>query len=201
MSVSAAAVRPTGPAVADASAPIVNLLDRSLSIAPSFITSMTTSVSEPPIWKPTLPPSTLSPAGADQPRPGLRQTMKPRPYLAPTTKAPFFTPGTTTTQAALPSKSCGMPLSGAPIMSLRTLAAASSRFSVSFAKMDSAINLPGGFDSRAVARAPRTPFLNIDADAAAATNERVAAIATCEINVCLSKVHLLEISKRPEGQL
>src|SRR5260370_17213903 len=104
MSVSAAAVRPTGPAVADASAPIVNLLDKSLSIAPSFITSMTTSVSEPPIWKPTLPPSTLSPAGADQPPRVLRQTIKPQPYLAPTLTAPFFPPRPPTPHAALPLK-------------------------------------------------------------------------------------------------
>src|SRR6266536_345479 len=133
MSVAAEAVRPTGPAVADASAPIVNLLDSSLSMAPSFITNMTTSVSEPPIWKPTLQPSTLTPAGADQPRPDFRQTMKPRPYFAPTIKAPFFTPGTITTQAALSSKSLGMPLSGEPMISLITRAASSSRFSVSLA--------------------------------------------------------------------
>src|SRR5258705_5996599 len=188
MSVSAAAVRPTGPAVADASAPIVNLLDRSLSIAPSFITSMTTSVPEPPIWKPTLPPSTLSPAGADQPPPALRQTMKPRPYLAPITNAAFFTPGTTTTQAALPSKSCGIPLSGEPIISLTTLVAASSRFSVSFAKVGSIINVPGGFISRVVTDAPRTPLLSSGADTPATTNERVAAVATSGINLRICKV-------------
>src|SRR5437588_4367889 len=112
---------------------MVNLLESSLGIAPSFITSMTTSVSEPPIWKPTLPPSTLTPAGADQPPPDLRQTMKPRPYLAPTMKAPFLTPGITTTQAALASKSCGIPLSGVPIISPKTLAEGSRRFSVSVA--------------------------------------------------------------------
>jgi len=40
------------------------------------MTSMTTSVSEPPIWKPTLPPSIRTVAGADHPdAPLLRQDL------------------------------------------------------------------------------------------------------------------------------
>ena len=43
-----------------------------------FITSITTSVSLPPIWKPTLPDSTFIAAGADQPL-AVRHVAKPRP--------------------------------------------------------------------------------------------------------------------------
>jgi hypothetical protein len=56
-SVWAVAVRPTGPAATEPSAPRVNLLESSFSAPRAFITSMIRSVSEPPIWKPTLPPS------------------------------------------------------------------------------------------------------------------------------------------------
>src|SRR5580704_14712630 len=97
-SVSADDVRPTGPAATDASAPKVNLLASSFFAPGSLFTSMTTSVSEPPIWNPTLPPSTRIAAGADQPTPpGLQHSMNPLPYLAPTMKAPFLRPGTSTT--------------------------------------------------------------------------------------------------------
>src|SRR5260370_21499514 len=111
---------------------MVNLLERSLSMALLFISSITTSVSDPPIWNPTLPPSTFTPAGADQPRPfWFLHTIKRRPYFAPTVKAPFFTFGTTTAQAALSSKSCGIPLSGVAMISFSTSAAALSRLAVS----------------------------------------------------------------------
>ena len=43
-----------------------------------FITSITTSLSLPPIWKPTLPASTFTAAGAVQPL-ALRHDAKPRP--------------------------------------------------------------------------------------------------------------------------
>ena len=66
-----------------------------------------TSISVPPIWKPTLPPSTLMPAGADQPV-AVRHDTKPRPYFAPTTNAPFFKPGTIATHWAFFSRSSGM---------------------------------------------------------------------------------------------
>ena len=55
-SVSAAAWRPTGPAAADASAPILNLLESRASMPFWFITSMTRSTACPPICKPQLPP-------------------------------------------------------------------------------------------------------------------------------------------------
>ena len=58
MSVPAAACLPTGPAATVASAPILNLSLSRLCKAWSFINSITTSVKEPPIWKPTLPPPT-----------------------------------------------------------------------------------------------------------------------------------------------
>ena len=60
----------------------------------SFITSMKTSISEPPIWKPTLPPSIRIEPGADQPTPpGFRHVTNPLPYLPPTTKAAFLRSG------------------------------------------------------------------------------------------------------------
>src|SRR6516165_5456111 len=51
-SVSEAAVRPTGPAATSPSPPRVNWLDSSLAAPRSLITSITTSVSEPPICNP-----------------------------------------------------------------------------------------------------------------------------------------------------
>jgi len=63
------------------------------------MTSNTTSVSEAPIWNPTLPPSTCMAAGALQPEPPcLRHTAKPRPNFAPKMNPAFFMPGTTTMQ-------------------------------------------------------------------------------------------------------
>src|SRR6185503_7326116 len=95
---------------------------------------MNTSVSEPPIWKPKLPPSTRIEPGADQPTPpSRRQLTNPFPYLAPTMKAPFFRPGTMMMHWALPSRSCGIDLSGMPITSFRDSAAASRRSGASAA--------------------------------------------------------------------
>src|SRR5881397_2245902 len=67
--------------------------------------------------------------------------MKPRPYFAPTMKAPFFTLGTITAQAALSNRSCGIPLSGADMISLSTSAAALSRFVVSSSLFVRAVDL------------------------------------------------------------
>ena len=47
------------------------LVGEQLSAPRSFMTSMIRSVDEPPIWKPTLPPSIRTAAGADQPAPVL----------------------------------------------------------------------------------------------------------------------------------
>src|SRR5579863_6761852 len=87
---------------------------------------MIKSVSEPPIWKPTLPPSIRTVPGADQPL-LLRQDRYPLPYFAPKKKAAVFKPGTITMQWAFSSNSCGMPLSGADITSEKTSAASFSR--------------------------------------------------------------------------
>src|SRR6476646_8026909 len=94
-SVCAVAVRPMGPAATDPSAPSVNLLSSSLSAPRSVMTSMIKSVDDPPIWKPTLPPSIRTVPGADQPAPLLlRQDRYPFPYFPPTTNAPVFRSGT-----------------------------------------------------------------------------------------------------------
>src|SRR5437588_4354116 len=83
-SVCAVALRPTGPAAAVASAPMVNLLDVSLFIPRSFITNIITSLDDTPICSPKLPPSTRIAAGGPQPSPLFaRQSAKPRPYLPP----------------------------------------------------------------------------------------------------------------------
>ena len=78
MSVSAAPVRPTGPAAADASPPIVNLSVASFSIPRRFITSMITSVDSPPIWAPKLPPPNLIAAGPPTARRGGRGRIRDR---------------------------------------------------------------------------------------------------------------------------
>src|SRR6185436_9073133 len=84
-SVCAVAVRPTGPAATEPSAPNVNLLDSSLSAPRSFMTNMIRSVDDAPIWKPTLPPSMRTVPGADHPSPLLsRQDTYPFPYFPPT---------------------------------------------------------------------------------------------------------------------
>ena len=65
------------------------------------MTNMIKSVEEPPIWKPTLPPSMRTVAGADQPAPLLfRQDRYPFPYFPPTTKAAVLSSGTITMQWA-----------------------------------------------------------------------------------------------------
>src|SRR5687768_13425681 len=129
MAASACAVllRPTGLAPTPAAPPRVNLLDRMPFTLRSSISSMMTSVSEPPIWNPKLPPSMRSAPGAPQPPPAVRHTRNPRPYLAPTMNAPCLTPGTTTTQCAFLRRSSGIPLSGAARTSCRTVADSLSR--------------------------------------------------------------------------
>ena len=96
-----------GPAATEASAPSVNLFDSRRSTPRLFMIARTTSISAPPIWNPTLPPSIRMPAGADQPVP-VRHDTNPRPNLAPTTKAPFFRPGTIAMHSAFFSRSAGM---------------------------------------------------------------------------------------------
>ena len=122
MSVLALVSRPTGPAAAAASPPIVNLSPSSLFIPLSFITSMIRSVEEPPSCSPKLPPSMATAAGALQPREQRRQDANPRPYLPPTPNAPLSKPGTITTHCALSISSCGMPLSRLAMMSLNAVA-------------------------------------------------------------------------------
>jgi hypothetical protein len=65
------------------------------------------SVSDAPIWKPTLPPSMRMATGALQPF-GVRQVANPRPYFAPMMKPAFFVPGIRTAHWALFSRSRGM---------------------------------------------------------------------------------------------
>src|SRR6202162_5755046 len=87
-SVSPSTCRPTGPAAAEASAPILNLLESILSIPLSFMTSMTTSIASPPICNPQLPPVTEKGAGALHPE-LVRQVAIPLPCRPPKTKTYF----------------------------------------------------------------------------------------------------------------
>jgi hypothetical protein len=101
------------------------------------MTSNTTSVEEAPICKPTLPPSSASITGASQAVWALlRQLTMPLPYLPPTTKPAFFIPGMMATQSALSRTSLGIPLSGAAMISSKTVAAA---FSLSLTSSANAV--------------------------------------------------------------
>src|ERR1700682_106771 len=91
--------------------------------------NMNTSVEEPPIWKPALPPSIFTPAGGPQRSAPLRHVTKPRPYFTPTIKAPFFIPGIITAHSALSSKSRETPLSGVCMISRKASVALASRIS------------------------------------------------------------------------
>ena len=109
-SVCAEAWRPTGPAATPASAPTVKRLDSSRSAPLSFNTSRMTSVSDAPIWRPTLPPSIRTLPGALQPVPvAFRHDTYPRPYCPPNPSAALRTPGMTTTHFAFAKKSREMP--------------------------------------------------------------------------------------------
>src|SRR5687768_13675748 len=93
------------------------------------MTNMIKSVDEPPIWKPTLPPSMRTVPGADQPdRPVFRQDRYPFPYFPPTTNAAVLRSGTIPMPCSVPTRSPGIPLSGVAIISENTTAASFSRF-------------------------------------------------------------------------
>ena len=80
--VDAPAVRPFGPAAADASAPSLTLLLSTDCEPRSFITRSTKSVASPPSWKPMLPPSSAIMTGDPQAPSNaapLRQVITPRP--------------------------------------------------------------------------------------------------------------------------
>src|SRR6476469_5073704 len=74
-----------------------------------------------------LPPVMVMGAGAVQLPLFSLQVAIPRPWDAPTTKPPFTSEGTTATHLAESRISTGIPLSGAAIISLSTVAAASAR--------------------------------------------------------------------------
>src|SRR6185312_14319504 len=99
---------------------------------------MITSVSEPPTWKPKLPPSIRTVPGADQPaRLLLLQERYPFPYFPPKTKAPVLRPGTITMQCAFSRRSSGVQPSGAAIASERTSADSCRRLVGSLSSADS----------------------------------------------------------------
>lgn len=104
----------------------MNWLDNIRSMPRLFITSRTMSVSEAPIWKPTLPPSIRSATGALQPF-GTRQVAKPRPYFAPTMKPAFFMPGTMTAHCASRNRSRGIERSEVAMISWITVFASARR--------------------------------------------------------------------------
>src|ERR1019366_6645262 len=125
-SVPAEACRPTGPAAAEASPLSSNLLDSNPCTPLSFMNSTTRSTDSAPAWNPKLPPPIEMNAGALQPW-AVRQVTTPRPCSPPTMNAPFAMSGTTAIHLASLSTSSGMPLSGAAMISWRTLPAACKR--------------------------------------------------------------------------
>ena len=58
----------------------------------------------------------------------MRQEANPLPYFAPTTNPAFFISGITTMQTDFASRSLGMPLSGAAMISLTVLVDSSNRW-------------------------------------------------------------------------
>jgi hypothetical protein len=93
------------------------------------MTNMIKSVEDPPIWKPTLPPSMRTVPGADHPAPPvLRQDTYPLPYFPPTTNAAVLRSGTITMQCAFSRSPWGIALSGVAMISENTTAASFSRF-------------------------------------------------------------------------
>src|SRR5271166_5722808 len=119
-----------GPAATEASAPNLNLLESNFSMPSLFMINITKSTASPPICTPQLPPTTLKGAGALHPV-AVRQVAKPLPYSAPNTNPPFLGDRTTPRQRAGSIRSCGIPLSGAAIISSRTSAEALTRFTSS----------------------------------------------------------------------
>src|ERR1017187_10395275 len=96
----------------------------------------TTSTASRPICSPQLPPEIVINAGALQPS-EVRQVATPLPPLAPKIKPPLTMCGITATHLACSNTSCGIPLSGIPIISCITLVALSSR-SVASSRADPA---------------------------------------------------------------
>src|SRR3954465_6375053 len=85
----------------------------------------------------------------------FRQLITPDPYSPPTTNAPFFNPGITTTHSALSHNSSGIPLSGA-LRSSFTIAPASVRRLTS--SLDNAAN--ADVASRDIAHTITTLFMS-----------------------------------------
>jgi hypothetical protein len=94
------------------------------------MTSMTTSIASPPICNPQLPPVTEKGAGALHPE-LVRQVAIPLPWRPPKTKPILIIEGITATHFAEPRSSSGIPLSGVPMISSNTVAAASIRLTCS----------------------------------------------------------------------
>src|ERR1700733_3540436 len=130
-SVSAAASAPTGPAAAEASAPSLNLLASRCCIPWSLVTIITRSTAWPPSCSPQLPPVIVIGAGALHVPLSVRHVATPLPWLPPKPTAIFTMEGTTAMHFASFITLSGIALSGVAIISFKTLAALSSRLSIS----------------------------------------------------------------------
>src|SRR3989442_13799885 len=96
---------------------------------------MTTSTASPPICNPQLPPVTVKGAGALHPE-LVRQVAIPLPCRPPKTKPILTIDGMTATHLAESRSSSGIPLSGVPMISSKTVAAASIRLTCSDGSSD-----------------------------------------------------------------
>src|SRR5690349_1081681 len=97
----------------------------------SFIASITRSTPSAPICRPKLPPETVKNAGALQPPLVVLQVATPLPCCPPMPNPPLIICGTMATHFAPLKTFSGMPLSGAAVISCRTVAALSSRLAAS----------------------------------------------------------------------
>src|SRR5437660_8275513 len=109
---SAEAVRPTGPAAADTSAPTLKWPEIRSFMPFSFIMNISRSVVLPPICAPQLIPEREKGAGGLH-WPLTRQVATPVPCSPPITNAPLTNLGITATHFAPSNTSFGIPLSPA----------------------------------------------------------------------------------------
>ena len=99
----AAAFRPTGPAAAAASTPIVSLPRNRLSVERRVLKTRIRSVDCMPACHPKLPPVIVRNVGACHRLLASRMITTPRPCRIPTTKPPLTTLGMIATASALTS--------------------------------------------------------------------------------------------------
>src|ERR1041385_6404761 len=121
---SAEALRPTGPAAADTSAPSLMWPFINPFMPSSFMMNIMRSVLLPPICGPQLMPDTSNGAGELQALVLVLQVATPLPCSPPITNAPFTSLGITATHLAPSRTVLGTPLSGEAVVMFCTVSVA-----------------------------------------------------------------------------